>query len=132
MKPAATRRATSTPASTNQVDPLAYRVTAEGEPSDDETALRLAQLPKEAGWMLIAAGVIGVAVPGVLGAPFLLAGAMVVTPGAAKLLSRWGDRKPPKLVRSAVRQIARFADDLERRYPHNKAAIDGARNREER
>jgi hypothetical protein len=49
-------------------------------------------------------------VPGVLGTPFLLAGAVVLAPGGAKLLSRWAGH-------SAMRQVGRFLDDLERRYP---------------
>jgi hypothetical protein len=65
---------------------------------------------KEAGWLLITAGVVGLVVPGVLGTPFLLAGAVVLVPGGSKLLSRWAGR-------SAMRQIGRFLDDLGRRYP---------------
>jgi hypothetical protein len=61
--------------------------------------------------------VVGLAVPGILGTPFLLAGAIVVVPGGPKLLSRWLSRHPPKIVHSAMRQISRFIDDLERRYP---------------
>jgi hypothetical protein len=86
------------------------------EPAREETVLaeltpvRVEQLPKEAGWLLITAGVVGLAVPGVLGTPFLLAGAVVLVPGGSKLLSRWAGR-------SAMRQIGRFLDDLERRYP---------------
>jgi hypothetical protein len=78
--------------------------------SDADDALRIAQLPKEAGWALIAAGIVGLAVPGVLGAPFLLAGAAVLAPGGSKLLARWAPR-------SAARQLGRFLDDLERRFP---------------
>ena len=74
------------------------------------TAVRVEQLPKEAGWLLITAGVVGLVVPGVLGTPFLLAGAVVLVPGGSKLLSRWAGR-------SAMRQIGRFLDDLGRRYP---------------
>jgi hypothetical protein len=86
------------------------------EPAQDESAfheltpVRVEQLPKEAGWMLITAGVVGLVVPGVLGTPFLLAGAVVLAPGGSKLLSRWAGH-------SAMRQIGRFLDDLERRYP---------------
>jgi hypothetical protein len=86
------------------------------EPARDQpalhelTAVRVEQLPREAGWLLITAGIVGLAVPGVLGTPFLLAGAVVLTPGGSKLLSRWAGR-------SAMRQIGRFLDDLERRYP---------------
>jgi hypothetical protein len=84
---------------------------------DEEALRRFTELPKEAGWLLITAGVVGLAVPGVLGTPFLLAGAVVVVPGGPQLLSRWVGRNPPKIVRSAMRQINRFIDDLERRYP---------------
>jgi hypothetical protein len=86
-------------------------------PDDEQTVLRFTQLPKEAGWLLITAGVVGLVVPGILGTPFLLAGAVVVAPGGSNLLSRWAGRNPPKIVHSAMRQINRFIDDLERRYP---------------
>jgi hypothetical protein len=84
---------------------------------DEEALRRLTQLPKDAGWLLITAGVVGLAVPGILGAPFLLAGAVVVAPGGPQLLSRWVGHNPPKIVRSAMRQMNRFMEDLERRYP---------------
>jgi hypothetical protein len=84
---------------------------------DEEALRRLVQLPKDAGWVLIAAGVVGLVVPGIPGTPFLLAGAAVVVPGGPRLLSRWLGRNPPRIVHSAVRQIGRFIDDLERRYP---------------
>ena len=82
-----------------------------GDLSDAEDgALRIAHLPKEAGWALITAGVVGLVVPGVVGTPFLLAGAVALAPGGSKLLARWAPR-------SARRQIGRFLDDLERRFP---------------
>jgi hypothetical protein len=86
------------------------------EPAHDQSAfheltpVRAEQLPKEAGWLLITAGIVGLVVPGLLGTPFLLAGAVVLTPGGSKLLSRWAGH-------SATRQVGRFLDDLERRYP---------------
>ena len=79
-------------------------------PDADDTALRIAHLPKEAGWALITAGVVGLVVPGVVGTPFLLAGAVVLAPGGSKLLARWAPR-------SATRQLGRFLADLERRFP---------------
>jgi hypothetical protein len=88
------------------VAPLPSRAPA----APEQPIFRIQQLPREAGWVLITAGVVGLAVPGVLGMPFLLAGAIVLMPGGSTLLSRWaGD--------SAMRQINRFLDDLERRYP---------------
>jgi hypothetical protein len=84
---------------------------AQDEPAFHElTAVRVEQVPKEAGWLLITAGVVGLVVPGVLGTPFLLAGALVLVPGGSKLLSRWAGR-------TAMRQVGRFLNDLERRYP---------------
>jgi hypothetical protein len=89
------------------------------EPTRDEsavhelTAVDVEQLPKEAGWLLITAGIVGLVVPGVLGTPFLLAGAVVLAPGGTKLLSRWAGH-------SGMRQIGRFLDNLERRYPRRR------------
>lgn len=84
---------------------------AQNEPAFRKlTPARVDQLPKEAGWLLITAGVVGLVVPGVLGTPFLLAGGLALVPGGSKLLSRWAGR-------SAMRQVGRFLYDLERRYP---------------
>jgi hypothetical protein len=77
------------------------------------TALRVKQLPKDAGWLLITAGVVGLVVPGMPGMLFLLAGALVLAPGGTTLLSRW-------VGHSGMRQIGRFLDNLERRYPRRR------------
>ena len=79
--------------------------------------IRLDRLTTEVGWLLVTAGVIGVIMPGIPGMPFLLVGALVVTPGGSKLLSRWAGNKPPRFVNGAMKQLGRFLDDLERRYP---------------
>jgi hypothetical protein len=71
--------------------------------------------------MLATAGVVGLIVPGLLGTPFLFAGAFVLVPGGPQLVSRWAGRNPPKLVRTAMRQVSRFLDDLEHRYPPREA-----------
>jgi len=93
---------------------------------DEQLMRRIEKLPKEAGWALITAGVIGVIAPGIVGVPFLVAGAFVLTPGGPLTLSRWAGRKPRKFAHSALRQICRFIDDLERRYPHRQRACDEA------
>jgi hypothetical protein len=87
---------------------------------------RIEMLPNEAGWALISAGVVGVIAPGIAGVPFPVAGAFVLTPGGPRTLSRWAGRKPRKSAHSALRQICRFIDDLERRYPHRTKAWDAA------
>jgi hypothetical protein len=94
---------------------------------DEQLILRIEKLPREAGWVLITAGVIGVIVPGIMGAPFLVAGAFVLTPGGPRWLSHWAGRKPRKFAHSALRQICRFLDDLESRYPHRpNARVDAS------
>jgi hypothetical protein len=80
---------------------------------DKLTAIRVERLPKDAGWLLITAGIVGLVVPGVFGTPFLLAGALVLAPGGTKLLSRW-------VGHFGMRQIGRFLDNLERRYPRRR------------
>jgi hypothetical protein len=89
--------------------------------ADQQTVLRVEHLPREAGWMLVTAGVVGLIVPGMLGTPFLFAGVFVLVPGGPRLLSRWAGHNPPKFVHTAMRQISRFLDDLERRYPRRGA-----------
>ena len=86
-----------------------------------QTVLRVEHLPREAGSMLVMAGVVGLIVPGMPGAPFLLAGAFVLAPGGPRLLSRWVSRNPSKFVHTAMRQVGRFLDDIERRYPRREA-----------
>jgi hypothetical protein len=91
---------------------------------DEHLMQRIENLPKDAGWALITAGVIGLISPGVIGWPFVVAGAFVLTPGGTRKLARWAARKPRKHAHAALRQICRLVDDLERRYPSVRA--DGA------
>jgi hypothetical protein len=90
----------------------------------EQPVIAVEQLPRGAGWLLITAGVVGLVVPAVPGVPFLLAGAILLTPGGSRLLVRWVGRNPPKFVRSAMRPISRFLDDLERRYPRTRRRDD--------
>jgi hypothetical protein len=82
-----------------------------------QTVLRAKHLTSQTGWLLITIGTIRVIVPGIIGTPFLLAGALVMLPGGPELLARWSGGNSPRLVRAVLRQIGRFLDDLERRYP---------------
>jgi hypothetical protein len=88
---------------------------------DPHLMRRIENLPREAGWALITAGVIGVIAPGILGWPFVVAGAFVLAPGGTQRLARWAGRKPRKHAHAALRQICRLVDDLERRYPSVRA-----------
>jgi hypothetical protein len=52
----------------------------------EQPVFTVEQLPRGAGWLLITAGVVGLVVPVVPGAPLLLAGAILLTPGGSRLL----------------------------------------------
>jgi hypothetical protein len=105
----------ATSATTGALVPFADAAHA-ADLSEAELAARLAELPREAGWLLVTAGMVGVVLPGIIGTPFLVAGAMMLAPGGTRLLSRLA-RRHPDVARPAIRQIDRFLDDLERRYP---------------
>ena len=62
-------------------------------------------------------GVVGVILPGVPGTPFLIAGIAVLAPGGPQLLMRWAARRPKGVVHKSLKQMGRWLDDLERRYP---------------
>jgi hypothetical protein len=81
--------------------------------TDDKPAepvhLQVERLPSGAGWLLITAGVVGLIVPGVPGTPFLLAGAIVLTPGGSRLKRDGG----PKAARSSVSRCAKSSRFLD-------------------
>jgi hypothetical protein len=94
-------------------------ITPEELAQDEAVVDRVGHLAKDVGWVLVAAGVIGIVMPGVLGTPFLIAGAAALWPGNQKRLQRWREGHSPKFFHGSMKQINRFLDDLERRYPKN-------------
>jgi hypothetical protein len=80
---------------------------------------RLKELPKEVGVMLIAAGVVGLVLPGP-GTPALIAGGVALWPGAFSKLELWLEQRHPDVHQKSMNQIGRFLDDLEKRYPYSK------------
>lgn len=87
---------------------------------DEVTAERIKKLPHDVGWLLITAGILGVIIPGVLGAPFLALGGLMLWPKSSHRAERWLAGHSPKPLKGSMRQINRFLDDLERRYPSRK------------
>jgi hypothetical protein len=88
-------------------------------PDEDEAVVeRVEHLNRGVGWTLISAGIIGMVMPGVLGTPFLIMGGLVLWPGNHKKVERWRQGHSPKMFHGAMKQINRFLDDLEKRYPH--------------
>ncbi len=74
------------------------------------------RVPKDLGVMLITAGIVGVILPGP-GVPAIIAGGLALWPRAFGKLESWLVRRNPGLHRKSVKQINRFLDDLEKRYP---------------
>lgn len=94
-------------------------VTPTSNQDDDEAVVRRVEgLSRSAGWILISAGVVGLVVPGVLGTPFLILGGLALWPGNHKRVDRWRQGHSPKMFHGAMKQINRFLDDLEKRYPY--------------
>ena len=94
-------------------------ISADEQKEDDAVVERVGRLDHEVGWVLVSAGVIGMIVPGVLGTPFLLMGAFALWPGNRKRVEKWRQGHSPKFFHGSMKQINRFLDDLERRYPRN-------------
>jgi hypothetical protein len=89
-----------------------------GLDEDEAVVERVEHLNRGVGWVLISAGVVGMVVPGVLGTPFLIMGALALWPGNHKRVERWRQGHSPKMFHGAMKQINRFLDDLDKRYPH--------------
>ena len=89
---------------------------------DDETVLRIERLPRDVAWLMIYVGILGVILPGIIGTPFLIAGLAILAPGGPKLLARWAARNRRGFVHASLKQINRWLEDLDRRYPRLPSA----------
>lgn len=79
---------------------------------------RIAKLPRDVGWMLFGVGFAGFVAPGIFGLPFMAAGGLILWPKTThRLQGLLGRKAPEKTIATGMRQIERFLDDLERRYP---------------
>jgi hypothetical protein len=88
---------------------------------DAEEIRRIRAMPKEIGVLLIVAGVGGLLLPGPVGTPFLVLGAVMLWPRAFGRVETFVEQRFPRLHHQSVRQIRRFLDDMNRRYPISKA-----------
>jgi hypothetical protein len=85
-------------------------------PSTENSEL-VGNLPREVGVLLILAGLGGLLLPGPIGSPFLLLGAVTLSPRTFGRVEHWFRGRFPRLHQRGTRQIRRFLADLERRYP---------------
>jgi hypothetical protein len=84
---------------------------------DDAVHGKLKELPREVGAMLISVGVLGVVLPGMMGAPAVVAGGLVLWPEAFGKVEDWFQRRYPSLHRKGMKQVGRYLDDMARRFP---------------
>jgi hypothetical protein len=113
-------RSEANPNPSSRESQLAQDQVAQDQVARDQSDLtRLKQLPREIGVMLIAAGVVGLVLPGP-GTPALIAGGVALWPGAFSKLELWLERRHPDLHQKSMKQIGRFLDDLEKRYPYSR------------
>jgi hypothetical protein len=87
---------------------------------------RIKHLPKEVGALLLVAGIGGLLLPGPVGTPFVLVAAVVLWPSLFERVELFFERRCPRMHRAGVRQIKRYLNDLERRYPSSSSS--GSRN----
>jgi hypothetical protein len=88
--------------------------------AEEEAELkRIKDLPKEVGVMLMTVGMLGFALPGVVGTPAMIAGGLVLWPKAFGRVETWFERRFPQIHKQSLHQIHRYLDDLERRYPNS-------------
>ena len=88
-------------------------------PPIEGRARKIEDLPKEVGVILVSVGALGVVLPGLMGAPAIVAGGLVLWPGTFGGLDEWLRRRNPGLYHRGMQQLGRFLDDLERRYPRS-------------
>jgi hypothetical protein len=83
----------------------------------EELNERLLAMPRDVGWLMVSIGVIGVALPGIVGTPALLAGGLMLWPKGFRAVNSWVRRRFPKTHEHGVEQLIRYLDDMEHRYP---------------
>jgi len=83
----------------------------------DDMRDRIRRLPPEVGAVLITVGVAGVVLPGPVGMPLLLAGGLALAPSVFGRFERWVEKRFPTLHWHGMKNVNRFIDDFERRYP---------------
>lgn len=88
-------------------------------PSASADLPRLEALPKDVGWLLLGVGFAGFVAPGIFGLPFMVAGGLILWPKGAGRIQQRLARRHPKAYTAGMKQVGRFLNDLDRRYPLN-------------
>jgi len=93
---------------------------------------RLQYMPREIGVLVVSIGVLGMVLPGMVGAPALLAGGLMLWPRGFRSVNGWIRRRFPRVHDNGVEQLLRYLDDMEKRYPlgyrHSKSLPENTLN----
>lgn len=90
---------------------------AEAQQQSRSTIEKIKGLPTPVGVLLVGAGVAGLALPGPMGTPLILAGGLVLAPKMFGKVERFLERRFPDLHRTSLESVERFISDLEKRFP---------------
>ena len=85
--------------------------------SIDGSSELLGTLPRELSWLMIAAGIGGILLPGPIGTPFLLLGAATLSPRLFTRMETAFRKRFPRCHRQGMKQVRRDLDDMQYRYP---------------
>lgn len=78
----------------------------------------LEAIPKDIGWMLLLLGIVGLAVPGMVDIPLLIAGCIILWPSTYRYFQSLAKtKKQARLLDAPVRFLTRFHADFEKRNP---------------
>jgi hypothetical protein len=105
-------------ASSSSPDPKINDLSPDQIASDRAQVDKIRELPREVGVMLITAGIVGLILPGP-GTPAIIAGGLALWPKAFGKLESWLEQRYPNVHHQSMKQIGRFLNDLEKRYPYS-------------
>lgn len=74
-------------------------------------------LPTPVGLLLLGLGVVGVILPGPMGAPLVVAGGLVLAPRTFTKVEKYFQRRFPQFHEAGLAIVERYVEDLEKRYP---------------
>lgn len=98
---------------------------SEGDAVQDQerhasTIRRIQGLPPSVGFVLMGAGVVGVIIPGPIGAPLFIAGGLVLAPKVFSKVDAFVKRRFPNVHQQGIQAVDRFLSDFENRFTDTK------------
>ncbi|HEV3344256.1 MAG TPA: hypothetical protein VG125_28025 [Pirellulales bacterium] len=92
-------------------------VEGEREAAHRSTIEMIKNLPTPVGLLLLGLGVVGVVLPGPMGAPLVVASGLVLAPRTFTKVEKCVRKRFPHLHQAGLAIVERYVNDLEKRYP---------------